>query len=402
MNRTSSSSSDEPLDFAALLDESLEEIENLGRGDIRQGTILAVDKQGLIVDVGLKRDGVVPRTDLDSLDDDVHFEIGQDVEVMVVKLEDQDGNLILSIRQALANKDWEDARRQMHSEKLYCGKVIAANQGGLIVPYGELRGFVPSSHVVNIPRGLDDEARINHLSSLVGQELTLKIIEVNPQRRRLVLSQREAQRELRDKAKERLLEKLNEGDVVTGRVSSLRDFGAFVDLGGAEGLIHVSELAWRRIRHPSEVLSVGAEVKTYVMQLDHERARIGLSLKRLQPNPWTEIEQNYNIGDLVEGTISRVVSFGAFVELENGIEALLHISQLGDPPPQTPEEVVQPGDFIVSRVITLEPDRQRMGLSLKNVPQEDQAQMLKAREELDTVSSDDTLIEEQVVGLDTA
>ncbi|MEJ2149674.1 MAG: S1 RNA-binding domain-containing protein, partial [Chloroflexota bacterium] len=303
---------------------------------------------------------------------------------------------------ALANKDWDAARIQMGREDLYRGKVIAANQGGLIVPFGELRGFVPSSHVVNIPRGLDDDARMNHLSSLVGQELNLKIIEVNPQRRRLVLSQREAQREMRDKAKEKLLEKLNEGDVVTGRVSSLRDFGAFVDLGGAEGLIHVSELAWRRIRHPSEILKVGAEVDTYVMQLDYESKRIGLSLKRLQPNPWMEIEEKYNIGDLVDGTISRVVSFGAFVELENGIEALLHISQLGDPPPQTPEEVVQPGDYIVTRVITLEPDRQRMGLSLKNVTEEDQAQMLKAREELDTVSSDDTLVEEGVVEVDTA
>jgi small subunit ribosomal protein S1 len=401
MNRTSPPQ-DEPLDFAALLDESFEEIDNLGRGDIRKGTILAIDKQGLIIDVGLKRDGVVPRADLDSLGDDICYEVGQDIEVMVVRLEDQDGNLILSIRQALANKDWEAARLQMGREDLYRGKVIAANQGGLIVPFGELRGFVPSSHVVNIPRGLDDDARMNHLSSLVGQELNLKIIEVNPQRRRLVLSQREAQREMRDKAKEKLLEKLNEGDVVTGRVSSLRDFGAFVDLGGAEGLIHVSELAWRRIRHPSEILKVGAEVDTYVMQLDYESKRIGLSLKRLQPNPWMEIEEKYNIGDLVDGTISRVVSFGAFVELENGIEALLHISQLGDPPPQTPEEVVQPGDYIVTRVITLEPDRQRMGLSLKNVTEEDQAQMLKAREELDTVSSDDTLVEEGVVEVDTA
>jgi small subunit ribosomal protein S1 len=401
MNRTSPPP-DEPLDFAALLDESFEEIDNLGRGDIRKGTILAIDKQGLIVDVGLKRDGVVPRTDLDSLGDDICYEIGHEIEVMVVRLEDQDGNLILSIRQALANKDWEAARHQMGREELYCGTVIAANQGGLIVPFGELRGFVPSSHVVNIPRGLDDEARMNHLSSLVGQELNLKIIEVNPQRRRLVLSQREAQREMRDKAKEKLLQKLNEGDVVTGRVSSLRDFGAFVDLGGAEGLIHVSELAWRRIRHPSEILKVGAEVDTYVMQLDHESKRIGLSLKRLQPNPWMEIDEKYNIGDLVDGTISRVVSFGAFVELENGIEALLHISQLGDPPPQTPEEVVQPGDYIVTRVITLEPDRQRMGLSLKNVSEEDRAQMLKAREESDTVSSDDELVEEGVVEVDTA
>jgi small subunit ribosomal protein S1 len=199
----------------------------------------------------------------------------------------------------------------------------------------------------------------------VGRHIPLKIIEVNSERRRLVLSQREAERDARDHAKARLLERLNVGDVVKGRVSSLRDFGAFIDLGGADGLVHISELAWRRVRHPNEILRVGEEVETYVLQLDRDDRRIGLSIKRLQPNPWQEIETNYAIGQLVEGTVSRVVSFGAFVELDNGIEALLHLSQMSDPPPQVPEEIVQPGDPIVAQVISLEPERQRMGLSLK-------------------------------------
>jgi small subunit ribosomal protein S1 len=181
---------------------------------------------------------------------------------------------------------------------------------------------------------------------------------------------------------------LQEGDVVTGRVSSLRDFGAFIDLGGADGLVHVSELAWRRIRHPSEVLSVGMEVETYVLQLDKEGNRIGLSIKRLQPNPWVEIEENYNLNQLVEGKISRIVQFGAFVELENGIEALLHTSQMGDPPPDQPEEIVSVGEQIVARIITLEPRKQRMGLSLKGIDEPETDESSEVEEplvEADTV-----------------
>jgi small subunit ribosomal protein S1 len=188
-----------------------------------------------------------------------------------------------------------------------------------------------------------------------------------------VLSQREAERDARDNAKERLLDRLNVGDVVKGTVSSLREFGAFIDLGGADGLVHISELAWRRVRHPGEILSIGQEVETYVLQLDRDEKRIGLSLKRLQPNPWEEIEKNYAIGQEVEGTISRVVSFGAFVELDNGIEALLHVSQMGEPAPQAPEELVRPGERIAAKIVSLEPERQRMGLTLKPVGEHGEA-----------------------------
>jgi small subunit ribosomal protein S1 len=253
----------------------------------------------------------------------------------------------------------------MESGELYTGNVIAANQGGLIVPFGDLRAFIPASHVMNVPRGLDDSARADYLAKFVGQPITAKIIEVNPQRRRLVLSQREAQKESRDAAKDRLLANLNIGDKVRGRVSSLRDFGAFIDLGGADGLVHVSELAWRRVRHPNEILTVGMEVEAYVLQLDRDGKRIGLSLKRLEHNPWANIEDRYQIAQTVEGTISRVVSFGAFVELPDGIEALLHLTQMSDEPPASAEELYRVGDKIEATIISLEPDRQRMGLSLR-------------------------------------
>lgn len=393
MAQEPSPTEDPQIDFASLLEESCEKLGQVERGDLLVGTILACDEHGIIVDVGLKRDGVVPRSDLEGLEDLADYHVGKKITVMVVCPEDRDGNLIVSIQQARASKDWDAAREQMERGELYIGEVVDANKGGLIVPYGELRGFVPASHVLNMPRGLDDEDRAAYLRRMVGQRIPFKIIEVNPYRRRLLLSQREAVRESREQAKERLLESLREGDIVTGTVSSLRDFGAFVDLGGADGLIHLSELSWHRIRHPSEVVKVGMQVRAYVLQLDREGKRIGLSLKRLQPNPWVEIEQSHHVGQIVEGIVSRVVSFGAFVELPNGIEALLHASEISDPPPTRMEEVLHPGDRIAARIISLEPHRQRMGLSLKRLKEASEGEAAE--------HSGDEQLEEQLPELDT-
>jgi small subunit ribosomal protein S1 len=394
------SSADDPqLDFGALLEQSFEELEEARRGDVLSGTILAVDKQGIIVDLGLKRDGVVQRSEFEALGDDHPYIVGHKVTVMVIKPEDQDGNLVVSIFQARASKDWDVAQAQMDAGDLYTGRVASTNQGGLIVPFGDLRGFVPASHVLNLPRGLDDETRSRHLSQMVGKELTLKIIEVNAQRRRLVFSQREAQRESRDQAKERLLANLKEGDIVRGKVSSLRDFGAFVDLGGADGLIHVSELAWRRVRHPGEILSVGMDVEAYVLQLDREGRRIGLSLKRLESNPWADAEQRYQLGQEVEGIVSRVVSFGAFIELASGIEALLHISQMGNPPPAKPEDVLAVGDTVMAEIIAFEPGRQRMGLALKSAS-EGQGDQVTVEAEAQPELVEEAPIEEPVAEAD--
>lgn len=391
MTPFASPSDDSSLDFAALLEQSFEheDVEDVRRGDLLSATVLATDDYGIIVDVGFKRDGVVPRTDFEDLDD-FHCQVGDAIRVMVVDTDDRDGNLVVSVKQARASVDWDLAQEQMEEGDVYVGTVVAANRGGLIVPFGELRGFVPASHVVGIPRGLDDEMRIQHLTDHIGQKLEMKIIEVNPRRRRLVLSERLAQRESREDAKVRLLSTLNEGDVVSGTVSSLRDFGAFVDIGGADGLVHVSELAWHRVNHPGEIVAVGDTVDVYVLQLDQERRRIGLSLKRLLPNPWEVIAETHAVGQLVEGIVSRVVSFGAFVELENGIEALLHISELGDAQPERVEDMLGAGDRIVAQVINLEPHRQRMGLSIKHltadergrfVPDGDAAEALAAEEE---------------------
>ncbi len=359
------------MDFAALLDASF--VAEPERGDLITGTILAVDNHGLIVDVGaMKRDGIVPRKDIERMGlEPTAFHVGDEVEVIVLRPEDDDGNLVLSVSQAQQSEDWKRAEQLMTSEEVFEGVVADVNRGGLIIPFGNLRGFVPASHVVDVPRGANEDERKDHMMKLMGRKITIKVIEVNRKRRRLVFSQRDAQRGRREARKELLLDELKEGEVRTGVVSGLRDFGAFVDLGGADGLIHISELAWHRVKHPREVLNVGDEVEVYILRLDAEGKRIGLSLKRMQKNPWAAAEEMYHVGQLVEGTVSRVAQFGAFVGLEPGIEALLHASQIADPAPADPSVLLYEGQKLLLRVISIEPDRQRLGLSLKDVTDEE-------------------------------
>ncbi|MBL8120075.1 MAG: S1 RNA-binding domain-containing protein [Anaerolineae bacterium] len=360
----------EEMDFAAMLEASF--AKEPERGDIITGTILAVDYHGLIVDVNLKRDGIVPRRDLERVGiDPSSYQVGSEVDVIVVRMEDQDDNMILSVSQAQQSEDWKRAEQMMLSEEVWEGIVADANKGGLIVPFGNLRGFVPASHVVDLPRNIAEDDRKGYMTTLLGKKVAVKVIEVNRKRRRLVFSQRDAQRGRREARKELLLDELKEGEVRKGVVSGLRDFGAFVDLGGADGLIHISELAWHRVKHPKEVLNVGDEVDVYILRLDNEGKRIGLSLKRLQKNPWAQAEEMYHVGQLIEGVVSRVAQFGAFVSLEPGIEALLHASQLSDPPPVDPTLIVHEGQKLMLRVISIEPDRQRLGLSLKDVTSEE-------------------------------
>lgn len=359
------------MDFAALLEASF--VEEPERGDIVTGTILAVDNQGLIVDIGaMKRDGIVPRKDIERLGlNPSAYQVGNEIEVIIIRSEDDEGNLVLSVSQAQQSEDWKRAEALMNGEELWEGIVSDVNRGGLIVPFGNLRGFVPASHVVDLPRGINEDERKDHMVKLLGRKITVKVIEVNRKRRRLVFSQRDAQRGRREARKELLLDELKEGEVRKGVVSGLRDFGAFVDLGGADGLIHISELAWHRVKHPREVLNVGDEVEVYVLRLDAEGKRIGLSLKRMQKNPWAAAEELYHVGQLVEGTVSRVAQFGAFISLEPGIEALLHASQIAEPPPADPSVMLYEGQKLLLRVISIEPDRQRLGLSLKDVTDEE-------------------------------
>jgi len=302
------------------------------RGDLLRGSVIAVDGEGLIVDLGKKRDGVVPRSDLQGLPpEEANLKNGDEVVVMVVNPEDRDGNLVVSLSQARASGDWLRAQRLMESENILEAAPCEYNRGGLIVPFGRLRAFVPASHLTELPRGLDENQRLEYLRSLVGRKMPFKVIEVDPQRRRLVLSERKAIRQWRQDQKARVIDALQEGEVRRGVVTSLREFGAFVDIGGADGLIHISELSWERVEDPGEVVKVGQEVEAVVIRLDRQACRIGLSLKRLKPAPWQAAAGSLTPGQIVDGMICRIEPDGAFVRLECGVEGLLLGDPAGDP-----------------------------------------------------------------------
>jgi small subunit ribosomal protein S1 len=302
--------------------------------------------------------------------------VGDRVLAFVLKPEDRDGNVVLSLARAQMERDWREAEDLLKSEAVFDAQVAGFNKGGLIVRVGKVRGFVPATQLESIPRRRAEgqtEAENNDadLSGLVGKKLKLKIIELDRERNRLILSERAAMRDWRKEQKERLLTELKEGDVRSGVVTSVTDFGAFVALGGVDGLIHLSELSWAKINHPRDLLQVGDKVDVKVLSVERERQRIALSLKRLQAEPWTTVEERYQVGQLVTGTITKLASFGAFARLEDNIEGLIHISELSDKRIQHPKEVVKEGDVLSLRVIRIDAARRRLGLSLKRVADED-------------------------------
>jgi small subunit ribosomal protein S1 len=350
-------------------------------GDIRKGVIVALSPQGIIVDLGVKRDGLVPQSDLQKLSDEERaaLQINDEISVYVTNTEETD-SLQVSIFLAMLNQDWIDAEALKESGDVVELEIGGYNKGGAIVPFGRIRGFVPASHIVELSMSMDDRKRQQRLAKLRGSKLPMKVIEVDRRRRRLVFSQRDAQKEWEEMRKQELVDGLNEGDILKGRVSGLRDFGIFVDIGGADGLVHISELAWHRVDHPREVIRVGDEIEVYVMKLDKEDQRISLSRKKLLPNPWDTVEERYEINQLVEGTITRIVDYGAFAEIEPGIEGLLHVSQLTRGTVQNVDEVVKEGETHLLRVVSIDQRRQRIGLSLKAVTTYEQIEWMAQRE----------------------
>ncbi|HRO25236.1 MAG TPA: S1 RNA-binding domain-containing protein, partial [Promineifilum sp.] len=302
-------------------------------GDIRTGVIVANTPQGLIIDLGLKRDGIVPQSDLAKLEPEErdNLKVNDEVPVYVVQTEDPEA-LVVSIHLARLNQDWIEVEALLASGEIFEGEVIGYNKGGVIVPYGRIRGFVPISHLSDVTPGMGERRRQQRLARIRGEKIGVKIIEVDRHRHRLVMSQREAQKEWEEKKRGELMETLQPGEIRTGHISGMRDFGAFVDLGGADGLVHISELSWHRIDHPREVVKLGDEVEVYVLGVDQESGRISLSRKKLLPNPWDTIAQRYAQNQLVEGKITRILDYGAFAEIEPGVEGLLHVSQLSRNP----------------------------------------------------------------------
>ncbi len=365
-------------------------------GDIRKGIIVAINQQDVIVDLGLKRDGIVPPIDLSKLEPEerASLKVNDEVDVYILSTNDPD-SLQVSINLARLNQDWIRAEELMKSSQIFEGEVIGYNKGGAIVPFGRLRGFVPASHLSDLTPGMGDRKRQQRLAKLRTLELPLKVIEVDRRRRRLVFSQREAQKEWEEKRKEELLQNLKEGDEIKGRVSGLRDFGVFVDLGGADGLVHISELAWHRIDHPREVVKVGDDIDVCVLKLDREGQRISLSRKRLLPNPWDTVAERYELHQLVEGKITRIVDYGCFAEVEPGIEGLLHLSQISRNMVENPSEVINEGETHLLRIVSIDPDKQRIGLSLKAVTVNEQIEWMAQREvESQNVAAEEMLEQE--------
>lgn len=358
----------EPHPMAALLEEIERSLQEPTAGEIRTGVIVEKRPNEVLVDIGFKSEGVVSGREFERLGDALDaLKVGDEVPVFVMR-EDKDGNLVLSISRALAEKDWERAEELMRTQEIFECPVDSYNRGGVIVKLGQLRGFVPASQLSSIvpaPAGGEDNAE-DRYAALLGGSLRLKVIDIDRKRNRLILSERLAMREWRRQQKEQLLDSLKEGDTLEGVISSIADFGAFVDLGGADGLIHLSELSWNRVSHPSEVVKVGERVKVQVLSVDTERRRIGLSLRRLTPQPWEVIDTTYEVGQVVRGRITKLVNFGAFARLvDTGIEGLIHISELSDRRVTHPKEVVSEGDVYDLRIIRIEGDKRRLGLSLK-------------------------------------
>jgi small subunit ribosomal protein S1 len=340
------------------------------QGEIRTGVVASIGENEILVSVGTKSEGVISGREKDQIPPEIlaTFEVGKEIPVYVVNPEDPNGNLVLSYMRAKEEQDWLNVEDLLSSSEPYEAEIIGYNKGGLIVPIGTLRGFVPASQVSVMRRpeaGADTpDAR---WGKMVGEPIKVQVIEVDRARHRLILSERSALQETRETIKDRLLDELQEGDIRTGRVTSLADFGAFVNIDGADGLVHLSEISWERIDHPSEVLKVGQEVKVKIIAIDQERKRIGLSIRQLLPDPWLVKVQNIKEGQLVEGTITHLTKFGAFARLGEDMEGLIHISELSEQRINHPKEVVKEGDVVTLRVIKIDAERRRIGLSLRKV-----------------------------------
>ena len=354
--------------FEQYLEQDLD-LDLPGRGDLREGVIVEIRPSELLVNVGSKRDGVVPQSDLARLDPDFVKSLheGQTVDVVISKQPDDDGIFVLSMADALQQRDWVRAQELMDSGEITMHRVVGYNKGGLTVEFNHLRGFVPASHIVDMPRNLTEDQRRIELENRIGQKMRLKVIEVERRRRRLVMSESLAEREYQASRREELFKTLHVGDVITGEVRSLRPFGAFVDIGGADGLLHVSEIGWSNINHPREALEVGQTIDVQVIRIEPDNQRIALSRKRLLANPWDSVEERYQPGDIVSATITRIVDFGAFAELEPGIEGLIHISEIADIAVAEPLKTIRVSDQVQAKVLRVDRKRQRVGLSLRQV-----------------------------------
>jgi len=337
-------------------------------GQVVHGKVVRVDKDEVLVDVGWKSEGVIPVAELSirrSINPEDEVAVGDEIDALVLEKEDTEGRLKLSKKRARFELAWKRIEAAAESGEPVEGKVIEVVKGGLILDLG-VRGFLPASLV--------DIRRVQDLDEFMGKELRTKVIELNRSRNNVVLSRRAVLEEERKEMRQAILDRLSPGDVVEGQISNIVDFGAFVDLDGMDGLIHISELSWSHVNHPSEVLEIGQNVKVKVLDIDRERQRISLGLKQTQTDPWQQVLDSYQEGDVVEGRVTKVVTFGAFVEILPGVEGLVHISELAQHHVENPREVVQQGQAVNVKIIEVDAERRRLSLSLKRVEEGDQPQ----------------------------
>jgi len=339
-------------------------------GEIRTGVIASIGSSQILVSVGAKSEGVITGRELEqiSTEDRNAFKVGQEISVYVLSPEDNNGNVVLSFTRAQEQMGWEVVEKMLGNDEVFDGVVDGFNKGGLIVPVHGLRGFVPASQISMSRRmSASGDTPEQRWAKMVGQPITVRVIEVDRSRRRLILSERATNTETRQSLKERVIDELQEGEIRTGRVTSLADFGAFVNINGADGLVHLSELSWERVQHSSEVLEVGQEVTVKIISIDREKKRIGLSLRALTEDPWSKRIEKFQVGQLVEGEITRLTKFGAFARLEGDVEGLIHISEISETRIEHPKEKLKEGEKLTLRIIRIDSDQRRIGLSLRKV-----------------------------------
>ncbi|MDO9557740.1 MAG: 30S ribosomal protein S1 [Coriobacteriia bacterium] len=345
----------------ALIDGTITDFDD---GDLVTGTVVQVERDEVLLDIGYKSEGVIPARELSIRKDadpkDI-VKLGDEIEALVLQKEDKDGRLILSKKRAAYERAWVQVEEKFSSAENVDGEVIEVVKGGLILDIG-LRGFLPASLV--------DLRRVKDLHSFLGDRLECRVIEMDRNRNNVVLSRRVVLEEDRKQERSEILEKLKKGQILPGAVSSIVDFGAFVDLGGIDGLVHISELSWSHVNHPSEVVSVGDKVEVQVLDVDLDRERISLGLKQTQDDPWKQLVKSFEIGAIVEGKVTKIVPFGAFVEIGNGVEGLVHISEMAKGHVETPEDVVTVGVEVKTKIMDIDVDRRRISLSVRAANEE--------------------------------
>jgi small subunit ribosomal protein S1 len=353
--------------MAELLEESIP-LRELRRGDVVDGQIMRVDPDGILVSVGHKSEGVVPIREMRSLTSEAaaRYQVGETIQVYVLDAAGDEDQAVLSIDKARGEAAWVVLEKLVETGETIQGRITGHNRGGVVVDVDGVQGFIPLSQAV-LPSGDNYEEAI---ASRLGEEVTLKVLEVNRRRNRAVLSERAATREQRDDLKDKLLDTLEEGATRTGRVTGISSFGAFVDIGGADGLAHISELSWAPVASVEDVLHVGQEIEVYILRVDRETKRIALSIRRLQATPWENAANQFEIGKLVTGTVTKLTDFGAFARVDDIVEGLIHVSELTGRHIRHPKEVVDVGDTLMLRVVSLDLERHRLGLSLKQVEED--------------------------------